>query len=254
MARLAPLRTPSSIRASSSAPIAPRGAPDPARRGVAVHSSSAADPNAAQSRDAPWSPCLALLRVCLYQNPTLNPPRYSTPGRDSHREPCLPFAEPFFGLAFFLLPLADLALFMAFPTALRVSVLTTAFTTTFPIPPMWLPIPTFSRDSCAKGKAGRTRTRLSVPSAGAYPRGLAACFRDLDARCRPLPLSPRALRLPRPSRCPLPSKPSCAFSPLGSSSRVFTTSRDYVEASVGTARPITQAVGKVQGGSCGQKG
>src|SRR5215207_1693433 len=150
MARLAPLRTPSSIRASSSAPIAPRGAPDPARRGVAVHSSSAADPNAAQSRDAPWSPCLALLRVCLYQNPTLNPPRYSTPGRDSHREPCLPFAEPFFGLAFFLLPPADLALFMAFPTALRVSVLTTAFTTTFPIPPMWLPIPTFSRDSCAK--------------------------------------------------------------------------------------------------------
>src|SRR5215208_1084766 len=60
---------------------------------------------------------------------------------ETHRAPsCLPFAEPFFGLAFFLLPPADLALFMAFPTALRVSVLTTAFTTTFPIPPMWLPI------------------------------------------------------------------------------------------------------------------
>src|SRR5215207_3414948 len=118
MARLAPLRTPSSIRASSSAPIAPRGAPDPARRGVAVHSSSAADPNAAQSRDAPWSPCLALLRVCLYQNPTLNPPRYSTPGRDSHREPCLPFAEPFFGLAFFSLAASGLGTLHGLPHGL----------------------------------------------------------------------------------------------------------------------------------------
>jgi hypothetical protein len=37
-------------------------------------------------------------------------------------------------------------------------------------------------------------------------------------------------------------------------SRVFTVSWDYVEAPQGTARPIIQAVDKVQGGSCGQKG
>jgi hypothetical protein len=56
---------------------------------------------------------------------------------------------------------------------------------------------------------------------------------------------PRGLRLPRPSRCPLPPEPSCAFSPLGGGSRVFAVSWDYVETSLGTARPITQAVGKV---------
>ncbi len=37
-------------------------------------------------------------------------------------------------------------------------------------------------------------------------------------------------------------------------SRVFTTGGDYVEASLGTASPIMQDVGKVQGGSRGQKG
>src|SRR5215211_7433172 len=65
---------------------------------------------------------------------------------------------------------------------------------------------------------------------------------------------PRVLRLPRPSRCPLPPRPSCAFSPLGGGSRVFAVSWYYVEASLGTARPITQAVDKVEGDSCGQKG
>jgi hypothetical protein len=52
----------------------------------------------------------------------------------------LTLAEPFFGPPFLLLPLADLAVFMAFPTASRVNVLTTVLTTTFPMPPMWLPI------------------------------------------------------------------------------------------------------------------
>jgi hypothetical protein len=77
-----------------------------------------------------------------------------------------------------------------------------------------------------------------------------ACARRSPRPRRP----PRALRLPRPSRCPLLPKPSCAFSPVGGDSSVFTVSWDYVEASLGTARPITKAVGKVQGGSCGQKG
>jgi hypothetical protein len=77
-----------------------------------------------------------------------------------------------------------------------------------------------------------------------------ACARSSPHPPRP----PRALRLPRPFRCPLLSKPSCAFSPVGGGSRVFTTSRDYVGTSLGTARPITEAVGKVYGGSCGQKG
>ena len=49
-------------------------------------------------------------------------------------------AEPFLGLSFFHLPLVDLAVFMAFPTTLRVNLLTTVLTTTFPMPPMWLPI------------------------------------------------------------------------------------------------------------------
>jgi hypothetical protein len=40
-------------------------------------------------------------------------------------------------------------------------------------------------------------------------------------------------------------KPSCAFSPVGGGSRVFTVRWDYVETSLGTARPITQAVDKV---------
>ena len=48
----------------------------------------------------------------------------------------MPFAEPFLGPAFFLLLLADLAVFIAFPTAFLVNILTTVFTTTFPIPPM----------------------------------------------------------------------------------------------------------------------
>ena len=68
-----------------------------------------------------------------------------------------------------------------------------------------------------------------------------ACARSSPHPRRP----PRALRLPRPSRSPLLSKLSCAFSPVGSDSRVFTVSWDYVEASLGTARPITPAVDKV---------
>jgi hypothetical protein len=82
------------------------------------------------------------------------------------------------------------------------------------------------------------------------PSVVTACARWSPRSRRP----PRVLRLPRPSRCPLLPKPSCAFSPLGGGSRVFTVSWDYAEASLGTARPITKAVGKVQGGSCGQKG
>src|SRR5829696_9487371 len=62
------------------------------------------------------------------------------------------------------------------------------------------------------------------------------------------------MRTPPPSWCPLPPKPSCAFSPLDSSSRVCTVGWDYVEAPQGTARQSTQTVGKVQGGSRGQKG
>lgn len=62
---------------------------------------------------------------------------------------------------------------------------------------------------------------------------------------------PRGLHLPAPFRCPLLSKLSCAFSPVGGGSRVFTVRLDYVETPLGTARPITQAVDKVQGGSCG---
>src|SRR5919112_4792943 len=69
----------------------------------------------------------------------------------THWAPFLHFAEPFLEPAFFLMPPVDLALFMAFPTALRVSVLTTAFTTTFPIPPMRLSITTF-QDFCAPGR------------------------------------------------------------------------------------------------------
>src|SRR5919112_5707933 len=119
----------------------------------------------------------------------------------THWAPFLPFAEPFLEPAFFLMPPVDLAIFMAFPTALRVSVLTTAFTTTFAIPPIWLLVGSFLRDSLCKGKADRSRTRLSVPLYY-FRRGFVACFRGLDAwRSRPLPLSPRALRLPRPSRC-----------------------------------------------------
>src|SRR5919107_4399672 len=72
-----------------------------------------------------------------------------------------------------------------------------------------------------------------------------ACSRSSSHPCRP----PRALRLPRPSRCPLLLEPSCAFLRLGGGSRVFNVGWDYVEASLGTARPITQAVDKVQGGS-----
>ena len=56
---------------------------------------------------------------------------------------------------------------------------------------------------------------------------------------------------PPPFRCPLLSKLSCVFSPVGGGSRVFTVRLDYVETPLGTARPITQAVDKVQGGSCG---
>jgi hypothetical protein len=82
------------------------------------------------------------------------------------------------------------------------------------------------------------------------PSVVTVCARRSPRPRRP----PRALRLPRPSRCPLLPKPSCIFSPEGGGSRVFTVSWDYVEASLGTARPITQAVDKVQGGSCGQKG
>ena len=48
----------------------------------------------------------------------------------------MPFAQLFLGPAFFLVPLADLADVIAFPTALLVNILTTVFTTTFPIPPM----------------------------------------------------------------------------------------------------------------------
>jgi hypothetical protein len=54
--------------------------------------------------------------------------------------------------------------------------------------------------------------------------------------------------------CPLLPTPSCASSPVSGGSRVFTVHWDYVETPLGTARPITQAVGKIQGGSCGQKG
>src|SRR5918994_1654220 len=86
---------------------------------------------------------------------------------ETHRAPaCLPFAEPFFGLDCFLLPLAGLALFMAFPTVLRVSVLTTAFTTTFPKPPMWLPTTSFSRDCCAKERRVRRSPALAPPPPG----------------------------------------------------------------------------------------
>src|SRR5215211_134312 len=99
---------------------------------------------------------------------------------ETHRAPsCLPFAEPFFGLAFFLLPPADLALFMAFPTALRVSVLTTAFTTTFPIPPMWLPILSFSRDCCARER--RVAAGPAFPPPSAHAIALADSSRALEA-------------------------------------------------------------------------
>jgi hypothetical protein len=62
---------------------------------------------------------------------------------------------------------------------------------------------------------------------------------------------PRGLRLPPPFRCPLLPKLSCAFSRVGGGSRVLIVRWDYVETPLGTARPITQAVDKVQGGSCG---
>jgi hypothetical protein len=56
---------------------------------------------------------------------------------------------------------------------------------------------------------------------------------------------------PPPFRCPLLSKLSCVLSPVGGGSRVFTVRLDYVETPLGRARLITQAVDKVQGGSCG---
>src|SRR5215218_8087429 len=50
------------------------------------------------------------------------------------------------------------------------------------------------------------------------PSVVTACSRSSSHPCRP----PRALRLPRPSRCPLLLEPSRAFSTLGGGSRVFT--------------------------------
>src|SRR5215211_6950749 len=71
-----------------------------------------------------------------------------------------------------------------------------------------------------------------------FPSVVTACARSLPPPRRP----PRVLRLPRPSRCPLLPKSSFAFRPAGGGSRVFTVSWDYVQASLGTARPITPAV------------
>ena len=71
-----------------------------------------------------------------------------------------------------------------------------------------------------------------------FPSVVTACARSLPPPRRP----PRVLRLPRASRCPLLPKSSFAFRPAGGGSRVFTVSWDYVQASLGTARPITPAV------------
>src|SRR5215213_9202454 len=100
-------------------------------------------PPEGRSLDAPRLLCVALLPSCFVHHPSCTPSSISTPGK-THWAPLLPFAESFFlGPGFLLLPLAGLADFIAFPTAFLVNILTTVFTTTFPIPPMWLPIPSF---------------------------------------------------------------------------------------------------------------
>jgi hypothetical protein len=73
------------------------------------------------------------------------------------------------------------------------------------------------------------------------PSVVTACAWSSPCPRRP----PCALRLPQPFRCPLLSKLSCALSPVGGGSRVFTVRWDYVETPLGTARPITPAVDKV---------
>ena len=101
--------------------------------------------------------------------------------RQTHRTPFSPFAEPFFlGPAFLLLPLAGLADFIAYPTAFLVNILTTVFTTTFPIPPMWLTIPSFLQASCGKERRAALGPAFSH-RARACPRELDAYFRRLDA-------------------------------------------------------------------------
>src|SRR5215217_4455159 len=70
-----------------------------------------------------------------------------------------------------------LADFIAFPTAFLVNILTTVFTTTFPIPPMWLPIPSFLQTSCGKERRAAFGPAFSHPARGA----LAGLLRTLDA-------------------------------------------------------------------------
>src|SRR5918998_5375840 len=120
MARLAPLRTLSSSRASSSAPTLPRGTPGPARRGVAVHASSAASPTGSTRGGSVAGRSAASPRSSSSPLPLSESNVYSSlisDSRQTHQAPLLPFAEPFLGSSFLRLPLADLADFMALPTA-----------------------------------------------------------------------------------------------------------------------------------------
>src|SRR5215207_4041305 len=137
MARLVPRRTVSSILASSSRPTPPREVPalrtlgSPSVSSAAYPTASTRGSVAGRSTASLRSPCSLLLRSGFNVYSFLMPN-----SRPTHRAPFLPFAEPFFlGPDFFPLPLADLAVFMAFPTAFLVSILTTVFTTTFAIPP-----------------------------------------------------------------------------------------------------------------------
>src|SRR5215212_9997489 len=173
-ARLAPRRTSSSRWASSSRSTPPWEAPALRTLG-SPRGSSTAYP-AASTRGAVAGRSTAPLRSSSSRLPLSESNFRSSSllgSRPTHRAPLrLPFAQPFFlSPDFFYLPPAALTLFMAFPTALRVTVLTTAFTTTFPIPPMLPTVHSFRR-FCAKESGPHHGTRLCVPRSSSCPRGL----------------------------------------------------------------------------------
>src|SRR5215217_2429984 len=98
MARFAPLRTPSSTRASSSAPTLPRVKSGSARRGVAFHASSAASPTGSTRGGLVAGCSAASPRSCSSPLPLSESNVYSSLISDSwqtHQAPFLTFAEPF---------------------------------------------------------------------------------------------------------------------------------------------------------------
>src|SRR5215218_10070448 len=98
MARLAPLRTLSSSRASSSAPTLPRVTSGPAGRSVAVHAADDASPTGSTRGGSVAGRSAASPRSSSSPLPLSESNVYSSlfsDSRQTHQAPFLPFTEPF---------------------------------------------------------------------------------------------------------------------------------------------------------------